>query len=103
MDFDADIDFILDDCGDVFTAASVTQPCLITLQDEIVGADSQFPGQVMGMSYALVRTSAFPGLQTDDPVSVKRWNEDGFTDFRAALIQRIQDGRMLQVFLGKAE
>jgi hypothetical protein len=55
------------------------------------------------MSHALVRTSAFPDIQTDDPVSVKRWNEDGFTDFRAALIQRIQDGRMLQVFLGKAE
>jgi hypothetical protein len=103
MDFDVDIDLILDDCGDLFTAAGVTQPCMVTLQDEVAGAEGQFPGQVVAMSYALVRTSSFPDLQTDDPVSVRRFNEDDFTDFRAALIQRIQDGRMMQVFLGKVQ
>jgi hypothetical protein len=103
MNLDADIDLIFEDCGDKFRAGDVTVPCMITIQDEVAGAEGQYPGQVMAMGYALVRTSAFPNLQTDDPVSARRFDEDGFTDFRAALMQRIQDGRITQVFLGKAQ
>jgi hypothetical protein len=100
MNQDADIDLILGDCDDSFKAGDVEQPCLITLQDEIFGASDQYPGQVMAMAYALVRTTAFPELKEQDPVSVKRFDELAFTDYRAARILRIQDGRITQVFLG---
>lgn len=103
MSQDSDIDLILGDCGDTFTAGNVTQPCLMTIQDEVTGSDAQFPGQVLAMGYVLIRTSAFPDLQSNDPVSVKRFDETSFTDYRAALIRRVQDGRISQVFLGKAQ
>jgi hypothetical protein len=99
---DTDIDLILGECGDVFAAGVLTQPCLFTLQDEVVGTNDQFPGQVMAMSYALVRTSAFPDLKEQDVVSVKPYGAVSFTNYRAAKILRIQDGRVSQVFLGAA-
>ncbi len=100
MNQDADIDLILRSCDDAFQRlAMLEQPCLITLQDETFGASDQYPGQVMAMAYALVRTSAFPDLKEQDPVSVKRFDE--LHSLTIALrILRIQDGRITQVFLG---
>lgn len=100
MSQDTDIDLIFLDCGDSFAAGELTLPCLINLQDQIVGAEGQFPGQVMAMGYALIRTSALPDLKEQDLVSVKQYGDATFTDYRAAQILRIQDGRISQVFLG---
>lgn len=102
MSMDTDIDIMLADCGDTFTAAGVTQPCLLTLHDEVVGAEGNFGGQVMAMGFALVRTSAFPDLATNDLVTAKASDAADANDYRAARLERIQDGRMLQVFLGEA-
>jgi hypothetical protein len=101
MTQDADIDLMLADCGDTFTADGVTQPCLLTMHDEVVGNDSTNPGQVMGMGFALVKTSAFPDLATNDKVTVRAEDADADVDYRAMQLSRVQDGRMLQVFLGE--
>jgi hypothetical protein len=103
MSQDTDIDLMLADCGDTFTAAGVTQPCLLTMHDEVVGGDTTYPGQVVGMGHALVRTSAFPDLATNDLVTVKAEGAANAVEYRAAQLGRIQDGRMMQVFLGAAE
>jgi hypothetical protein len=101
MDLDADINVMLADCGDTFTAGGVTEPCLLTMHDEVAGNDSQAPGQVMGMGFALVRTSAFPDLSTNDPVTVRAADADADVSYRAMQLGRVQDGRMLQVYLGE--
>jgi hypothetical protein len=51
---------------------------------------------MMRMGYVMVRASMFPGLKQDDPVTVNG------VAYRAAIPQLIQDGKMLQIMLGKA-
>lgn len=97
MTQDDDIDLMLADSGDIFTAASVDQPCLFMQHDEVVGQTSEYAGQVMLMGYVQIRASAFPSLKNDDPIRVNG------TDYRAATVLVIQDGRMLQVTLGAPE
>jgi hypothetical protein len=101
MTLDTDIDLILADSGDTFTADGVTQPCLLTMHDQVVGGNSQDPGQVMGAGYALIRTSAFPDLATNDPVTVRAVDADADVNYRAMQMGRVQDGRILQVYLGE--
>lgn len=103
MVLDADIDVMLTDCGDTFTAGEVTQPCLLTIHDEVQGVEGNFAGQVVALGFALVRTSAFPDLATDDLITVTASDASVSVDYRAAQLTRIQDGRMLQVFLGLAD
>lgn len=99
MSQDTDIDLILADCGDTFTAGDVTANCLFNLHDEVTGAEQQYPGSVMGMAYALIRTSAFPSLQEGDPVTVFLSEDGSTTNYTVGLILRVQDGRLSQVFL----
>ena len=91
---DQDIDAMLADGPDSATIGSVTVACELWTHDAVQAKDAQSGGHSIGMSYILLRASLFPGLKQDDPLTV---NGIGY---RAALVSRIQDGKVLNVWLG---
>jgi hypothetical protein len=91
---DSDIDVILADGEDTFTAGDVTVAVELFEHDAVMGESSQAAGVIGGVGYVLVRASLFPSLATNDPVTLNG------TAYKVAQKMRIQDGRVLQVFLG---
>ncbi len=67
---EADIDTVLADSPDVITIASVTEPCLFDDHEEIALEQDGGGGQVVRVTVAQVKTTAFPNVKGDDPVQV---------------------------------
>lgn len=94
MTQDDDLDLMLADSEDTFTIGDVTVPCQLMGYDEVVGQSSQAAGQVSRVSNLLVKASAFPSIATKAACQV-----NGIA-YSVAQHMLIQDGRVLQVFLG---
>ena len=93
---DEDIDAMLADGPDTATIGEVTVACQLWTHDEIQAKDAQSGGHSLGMSYILLRASLFPQLAQDDPLTVNG------NSYRAALVSRVQDGKVLHIWLGVA-
>ena len=94
MTKDQDIDLMLADGEDTATIGGVTVACQVWTADQIQAKDAQGGGHSLAMSYILIRTSLFPDLAQDDPLTVNG------TQYRAALVSPVQDGKILHVWLG---
>jgi hypothetical protein len=91
---DADIDLMLADGEDTATIGGVTVACQLWTQDQIQAKDANSGGHSLGMSYILLRASLFPDLAQGDPITVNG------VQYRAGLVSRVQDGKILHVWLG---
>ena len=100
MSFDDDLDLILEDSGDTLTAGEITVPCQFMDSDQVVGQSEDAPGQILNVTYVLVRASALPNLCTNAPVSVTSGDSGVTTPYAAAQLHLIQDGKTLQIILG---
>ncbi len=94
MSYDDDIDVILASGPDMFSAGGVNVATELMEHDAVDGDSSAAAGVIYGVGYVLVRSSRFPNLKTHDVVKV---NGKPYT---VAQKMRIQDGRVLQVYLG---
>lgn len=96
MTQDDDLDLMLADGDDTVVIGDVSLVTTVWTHDEVYGGDGNSDGQNMGMSYLMLRASRFPDLKRDDPISVNG------ASFKAGLVSRIQEGKVLHVWLGVA-
>ena len=94
MTKDDDIDLMLADGDDLVIAGGYEFASTLWTHDEAFGKDAHSEGQSIGRSYLLLRASLFPALAVGDAITV-----NGAT-YKASLISRVQDGKVLHVFLG---
>ncbi|WP_263418675.1 hypothetical protein [Terriglobus albidus] len=88
-------DFILVD-GDPDPA-----PCQVQEFDEVQTAESPSPGLIISAKSALVRRSRFPAIAEGTNVTV---TPNGMAPAQHGILEvrKIQDGRVLELWLGKA-
>lgn len=96
MSLDTDIDLILADGEDTFSDGTTTVSTMLMQGDEVQGQSLDAAGVIVGVSYVLLRASQFPSLSTGAAVKVNG------ADYTVAQKMRIQDGKVLQVYLGSS-
>jgi hypothetical protein len=94
MTQDDDLDVMLADGDDTVIVGGVLLVTTVWTHDEAIGPDGNSDGQNMGMRYILLRASLFPDLAQGDVITVNG------VDFKAGLVSRTQEGKVLHVWLG---
>ncbi len=97
MNLDADIDLLLAAGEDLFSDGEQTVNCFLMQHDSVMGESPEAAGIIQGAGYVLLRASLFPDLAEGDPVTL---NDVPYSVAQQPM--KVQDGRVLQVWLGAA-
>ena len=93
---ESDIDAMLSDSTDIFSAGAVVdQPCIVLENDTSNPMGKTGAGSMLKVAKVLIKASAFPALKVGDSVSLNA------SPFKAKSVNLIQDGAMLEVMLGQ--
>ena len=89
----ADIPTMLTDWGNVLTADEVSAACTLDDREELVLEQDGGSGQIARYTVATIRTSDFPSLAANDPISIDGVN---YTIWRRLLLG---DGALSELWL----